>query len=278
MKNRIDILVAALAALTLLLAACQAAVPTDLPAAQPTAAPTMAAPTMAAPTDQPQAPTQPPANAPGGVTLDLSGVAQDWNVETIAAVSGADGPWWDALPEYRRISLEGYPVTDHLMKPQIFIFPAADLPGASEAAGKTLTVLQALLQARQPVDDMPFLPMFNAAQVMHAQVQYLDFHNGTGARFLTQYDQAPLPINNYELIYTFQGLTSDGKYYIAAILPVTHPDLPDTQQVSPQQAEEMNDFQAYMARTVAWLEQQPAGSFTPDLSALDALVQSIEVQ
>jgi hypothetical protein len=123
---------------------------------------------------------------------------------------------------------------------------------------------------------MPFLPLFNASQVMHAQVQYLDIKNGKSVRFLTQFDQAPLPVNNFELIYTFQGLTSDGKYYIAAVLPVTHPELPATEQVSAQQAAELNDFPAYLTKTVTWLDQQPSGSFTPDLANLDALIQSIE--
>jgi hypothetical protein len=115
-------------------------------------------------------------------------------------------------------------------------------------------------------------------QVVYAQVQYLDFKNGQGVRFLTQFDQAPIPINNYELIYTFQGLTSDGKYYIAVVLPVTHPELPATQQVSEQQADEMNDFPAYLAKTTAWLGQQPGSSFTPDLAMLDALIKTIEVK
>ena len=61
---------------------------------------------------------------------------------------------------------------------------------------------------------------------MHVQVQYLDFKSGTGVRFLTQFNNGMAPVNNHDLIYTFQGLTSDGKYYIAAVLPVTHPDLP----------------------------------------------------
>lgn len=40
---------------------------------------------------------------------------------------------------------------------------------------------------------MPFLPLFNAQQAMHAHVQYLDFQSGQGLRYLTQYDQAPSP-------------------------------------------------------------------------------------
>jgi len=97
-------------------------------------------------------------------------------------------------------------------------------------------------------------------------------------RFLTQFDQAPLPINNMELIYTFQGLTSDGKYYVAAIFPVNHADLPGTNQANTQQESELEEFPTYLAETVAWLGQQPDASFTPALSELDALVQTIEVK
>jgi hypothetical protein len=279
-----------------LLFACQLAnVSTGLPpeqtlaATQPVAAPTAttvtaALPTAAIPVPTAQAATavqaaQPPSSAPGEITLDLSGVAQDQLVETVEALpDSAEEPFWEAAPQYVRVTLQGYPVAAHLMQPQIFIYPAADLALANENAGKIASDLQALLQTRQAGERLPYLPQYNAAQVLHAQVQYLDFKNGKGVRYLTQFDQAPLPVNNFELIYTFQGLTSDGKYYIAAVLPVTHPDLPANQQVSAQQIAEMNDFSAYLAKTVTWLDQQPGASFTPDLAKLDALIQSIEVK
>jgi hypothetical protein len=271
LTRHLSILLIACAAFLLLLSACQPVnLPTSLPPVQPTAT------TLPA---QPPAAPQPPSGASADFTIDLSGVAQDQTVETVAAVpASADRPYWEAAPQHRRVTLQGYPVTSHLLKQQIFIYPVADLAEFNEGAGRMATDLQALLQARQPVDRMPFLPLFNASQVMHAQAQYLDFKNGKGVRFLTQFDQAPLPVNNFELIYTFQGLTSDGKYYIAAVLPVTHPDLPATQQVSEQQAAELNDFPAYLTKTVAWLDQQPSDSFTPDLAKLDALIQSIEVK
>ncbi len=238
-----------------------------------------------APTDQPVAlptqipATQPAAGASGAITLDLSGVAQDQTVETIPAVpASASGPYWEAAPEHHRVTLQGYPVANHLLKPQIFVYPVADLAAANEGMGKMASDLQTLLGTQKAGEYLPFLPLFNAQQVFHAQVQYLDFKNGKGVRYLTQFDQAPLPINNFELIYTFQGLSSDGKFYIAAVLPVTHPELPATQQVSPEQEADLKDFPAYLAKTAAWLDQQPSASFTPDLAKLDALIQSIEVQ
>ncbi|MEO8354588.1 MAG: hypothetical protein ABI621_01610 [Chloroflexota bacterium] len=45
----------------------------------------------------------------------------------------------------------------------------------------------------------------------HPLMQVINFQNGRGIRFLTQYAQYPAPINNHELFYHFQGLTNDGK-------------------------------------------------------------------
>lgn len=260
----------------LLLAACQ---PASDSIVTPDVAPTEAVPPTTEPTQAAAEPTQTLPVTGKEINLDLAGLAQGKIVETIPAVPASDSvPYWEVAPEHLRVTLDGYPVSNHLMKAQIFIYPVEKLSEFSQAADQIAGDLPALLQSHEAVDVLPFLPIFNAQQVMHAQVQYLDFKNGNGVRFLTQFDQAPLPINNFELIFTFQGLTSDGKYYIAAVLPVTNPGLPADQQVNDELAAKMSDFPAYLAETTAWLEQQSADSFTPSLSALDALIQSIEVK
>jgi hypothetical protein len=272
-RNPILIMLTACAVI-LLLTACQPAAPTpSAPPEQPT--------TVTAPTSEPAAPPtdEPAAPLTGELSLELSGIAQDQTVETILAVSaGEGGPYWEIAPQHRRVTLQGYPVSSHLHKPIILVYPVEDMAESNETAGRMEMDLQALLDTRQDAERMPFLPLFNAAQVLHVQVEYLDFINGQGVRYLTQFDQAPVPVNNYELLYTYQGLTSDGKFYVAAVLPVTHPDLPDSPIVSEEQFAEMEDFATYMAETVEWLKQQPTSSFTPDLAKLDAMMQSIEVK
>lgn len=245
------------AALTLLLAACQPAVP---------------------PTAQPEQPTLPTALTGKHVSLDLAGIATGQTVETIPAVPASDDrPYWEVAPEHLRLTLEGYPVSNHLMKAQIFIYPVEKLSEFNPAAGQIEGALTALLSKREEADVMPFLPVFNAAQMMHAQVQYLDFKNGSGVRYLTQFAQGIVPVNSYEMIYTFQGLTADGKFYVAVILPVTHPGLPADDQISADDPR-LADFPAYVNETAAWLQEQPAASFAPDLAVLDALIASIEVK
>ncbi len=215
----------------------------------------------------------------GDITLDFAALAGDVALETVAAQpAGDDGPWWEAAPQYRLLTLQGYPVTHHESKPQIFVYPAAGLAAANEYMGQAADELEALLQTQQVGESLPFLPLINARQVLHPQTGNLDFKNGKGIRFLTMYSQGLVPINNQELIYTFQGLTGDGKYYIAAVLPVTHPKLPDDPSVNDLLTGVGSQYQNYISKTASLLDQEPAGSFTPDLSKLDALIRSLEVK
>jgi hypothetical protein len=265
---------AALLAPTFLLSACNA--PANVPIYTPVE--TQANPVVAeVPT---QAPVEAPTQGTPAVTVDVSGVAQGITSQVIAAVQpGEDHPWWEVMPEYMLLTLQGYSIADHLMEAQIFVYPVDGL-GVNQAAGGVPGSLQALLQSQQAGDNLPYLPLYNAGQVMHAQVSYLDFQNGKGVRYLTQFDQAPLPINNYELHYTFQGLTSDGKYYVAAVLPVNLDGLPSDASVDLNNppANFVEDFPKYMTDTVDMLNGQPASAFTPSLNQLDAMMGSLEIK
>ena len=201
-----------------------------------------------------------------GITLDFSPVSNIVTAEIVAAHPGtAGGPYWEAAPQYQLLTLQSYPVANHLRKPQIFIYSVGEMASANENMGKVATDLQALLQTKQTGIQLPFLPLSNEGQLLHAQVQYLAFKNGEGVRFLTQLSQGMVPVNNNELIYTFQGLTSDGKHYVAAILPVTNPELPAGSGVGGQQATPVSNFQDYLSGLIAQLNGQRSDQFTPDL-------------
>jgi hypothetical protein len=213
------------------------------------------------------------------ISLDTGSIATGFQTETVAAVSAENAPYWEVLPEYTRLTLESYPISNHLMEPQIFIYPVADLETVNEGAGQIIASLQSLLQSPQEIANMPFLPLSNAAQVIHTHVQYLDFKNGQGVCYLTEYDQGIIPINNHELIYTYQGLTEDGKYYVAAVLPVNHPTLPADENITGNEPLEFtSDFPAYLANVVNSLNSQAANTFTPDLTQLDAMMSSLEIK
>lgn len=211
------------------------------------------------------------------ISLDTSGIAAGFTTEIVTPA--VDGPYWEVLPKYTQLTLQNYPISNHLMTPQIFIYPVEDLQAINEASTPIITSLQTLIQSPQEITPMPFLPLFNAQQVMHAHLQYLDFQTGQGLRYLTQFDQAFIPINNYELIYTYQGLTSDGKYYVAAVLPVHHPTLPEDATITGNEPPEFSsDFPTYITNVVAALNPEAADTFTPDLTQLDLMMSSLEVK
>jgi hypothetical protein len=120
---------------------------------------------------------------------------------------------------------------------------------------------------------------------MAARIQLLNFQNGSGVRELTQYDQYPAPINNHELFYHFEGLTSDNQYYIIAVLPVNALMLAeDEKPESPVPAggvpipDGVGPNNTYYFLVTEKLNSQAPDTFTPSITMLDALVQSIVVK
>lgn len=234
-------------------------------------------------TTAPPAPTaiaQPTATPSGqAFSIDFNGVAQSSTTEIVAAVpKTADSPWWQPMPQYLAISLVQYPVSS-LNQPQIFIIPTADLPAWNPDADKQVKDMQTLLASHMVASKIPFLPLKSDVQIMQSAIKGLDFKNGQGVRFLTQYNNGIAPINNQQLFYTYQGLTSDGQFYVSAILPVIVQGLPaDSQSLPPADDPFFTDNPGYVAGVVKTLSEAPTSKFTPDLSTLDAMMSSFEVK
>ncbi|MDP2994768.1 MAG: hypothetical protein Q8N46_06560, partial [Anaerolineales bacterium] len=141
--------------------------------------------------------------------------------------------------------------------------------------------LQTLIGGGAAGDSLPFLPVFNAAQTFYAQYQVIPFVSGTGIRYLTLYAQYYAPVNNNDLFYTYQGLTSDGQYWVSAILPINNPILPANADNPPGGVSWevfSNNYGPYITDMIAQLNGQPPESYIPTFTALDALVASIIIQ
>jgi hypothetical protein len=200
-----------------------------------------------------------------------------------------DGPsYWLAIPKHLRftfadpdLSLERRRMGFNLAaEGQILVFPLAELAGMNTLVPPKIGALRNLLLERGTVraGDLPLLPLTNAGQVFHAQEEYFDSGFVQGLRFISQHSQDPHPIVlSQELFYTFQGLTDDGQYYVAAFFPLTTAVLPDKIEVEDWEAFHAN-YDAYLAETTAELNQLPPSEFTPDLTLLDALVTSLRIK
>ncbi len=244
--------------------------------------PTATAARPAQPAAQPAAEQGAPAE-PAGKSVDFNGISFAFSpslakgVETAivpeALPSPEGGPWWAVNPEFAQIKFTGYVLDKTFHEPRIVVYPVSSFRAMNPAAAQEIDALQSYLKDGSLSEGrMPFLPLFNAAQVFHASAKKVDFKNGSGVRYITQFDQAPLPIKNGDMFYAYQGLTKDGAYYVSAILPLSNKIIPEGEKTSIE-----GDFMEYVAASAKELEAQLASSYSPDLATLDALVASISV-
>lgn len=201
--------------------------------------------------------------------------------ETVAAEA-----LWEVIPEHIAFSFSGYALPATFHEARIHVYPVGEFASGGGSAD-TVVALRSLLDSEQLPPPgggfegatIPLLPSFNAGQLLHTQVAFVNFQNGQGVRFLTEYAQFYAPINNTDLFYTFQGLTNDGQYYVAAILPVAHPSLPaDAAQIPGGDPDAFaNNYETYANDMALQLAAYGAAEFTPNLALLDALIASLQV-
>jgi len=240
------------------------------------------------PTLPPGEETQPPSiEAPDVIYEGISfsfdpGVATSVNSSTVQGQNlGDDFMAGETYPTHYRFVFNGYPTGETFHNPEILVYPVAEYRAISQNAADQIDKLQSILVSRpggSSTSDLPFLPLWNAAQVFSAQVSYFDFQNGSGVRFLTMYAQALYPVDNRNLFYTYQGITSDGQYYLSAILPITHPVLPDDGDSQIDDYETFaNNWEFYLADTLRLLGEQPTETYFPSMLSLDEMMASFRI-
>jgi len=180
------------------------------------------------------------------------------------------------MPLHTKFTLNNYPLQGTMFQPQVMVFKASEYAQYSEFTADIITSLQTMQYADgQPLPEgLPDGPMFNA------RIHALNFQNGKGIRYLTQFDQSVMPANNQEMFYYFHGLTQDGQYYVQAILPIQAPFLAaDGNPNSPLPADgvpfTMDDFEGYGLAVTEKLNAADPFSFTPYLDNLDAMMESL---
>ena len=188
--------------------------------------------------------------------------------------------WIGPAPENYRFDLQGYPLPQPWIAPQILIYPIQDYAAVNAPAGQIAAALDSELRVVEvSLNSQPFLPMWNAGQVFYARPQVLNFQTGKGIRYLTCFAQGFVPIDTSCLFYTYQGMTSDGKYYVSAILPVDLPALHSIDAENKWKAAlaDTSKYQQYVNEMSQLLASASAADFKPDLNNLDNLVKSLSV-
>ena len=215
--------------------------------------------------------------------LDPS-LGNGYKCETIPESNNPERPSYYVFiyPTHTEVSLQDYPLTQTQFPPQIWIYPIArfseQLP---EIIPPLVSDLQSFISNGTSGDKkLPFLPTILEKQAFFAHEKGLSFNGGQGVRYITQYSEGPNPITNKNIIYTFQGLTDDGMYWVAVTLPISHPILPDEYTTLPEGYTEESlilDYGAYTNDMKGRLSAELPDSFSPPLDVLDFLVMSITI-
>jgi hypothetical protein len=274
----------------------QATVPTQQADKQPDVATIVAATLQAMVTPPP--PAQPPSPLPASLAPPTQTSAPTFDGKSVTvgnisfvipnglatAASGAQIPAaneqnaapWDVAPAHLEITLDGYPSQGSTFHPKIYIYPAQEYSTAHQGAAESIQRLQTILAnpSSATKDNLPTVPFYNAAQMFAAQINTIKFQNGAGVRMVTAYGQAAGPITKDMTFYHFEGLTSDNKYYIIAILPIQSPS--ESIQF-PGYNGNVASLDQYYNEVTTTLNSAAPSDFNPNLTKLDALIQSIQV-
>jgi len=225
----------------------------------------------------------------GNVRLTISpGVAAGATGVQIPPAGDQDSAPWGVTPGHVELTFDGYTLQDRFHEPKIYIYPASAFAELSPGAAGNILLLQNILANPGQLSAesrMPGIPFFNAGAVFAAQQQIVQFQNGSGVRMLTQYAQSFAQVNNHELFYHFQGLTSDGQYYVIAILPISAPILAENWEATapsdgvpfPGYSDPDTDFQAYYDQIIAKLNTLPEDAFNPSIAKLDTLIGTLQI-
>ena len=254
---------------------------------------------MTTPTGAPAGPTAAPASTqPSGTQVSFgnvsfvipTGLASDASSATVPAVDAQGSPTWDAAPAFTRFTLQAYPLQNKFFEPQIMIYPAQAYAGVNNGAAISIQRLQSILANPSGTlsnEVLPRLPYANAEQIIGGQAKVISFTGGSGVRVLAEYAQGFESINNNELFYHFEGLSTDGKPYIVAVLPINAASLAATSDVNapvpadgipfPVNATDATAYTNYFSAVTGKLDATAPDAFLPTLTILDALMQSLQI-
>lgn len=220
-------------------------------------------------------------------SVDFNGVrfAYDpavWGAQ-VQAFSTATQVWysledgtWVGMPMSRRFTF-----FQHQPAASLIIYPVDNWHN-DEAAGLALAT-RLLVEKRAEIDlstatgELPTLPIRRAAQNIRAQRAFIEGADVAGFRFITRYTQSFVPFTGDDLLYTFQGYSTDGRYYISFSVPIALPDLPAQlpnldEMMDSDEGEGFQAFADYTAQAEAAINAMDAG-----IAVYDALVQSLTV-
>jgi hypothetical protein len=242
------------------------------------------------PTDTPTRPTVPSLPLANVTCNELSFyldpvLGSGYECDTVPESSTSDIPMDVFIyPAHTELTIQNYPLTHTQFPPQVRIYPVKRfrelLPDVLPCRVSDLESF--ISSGTWSSRELPFLPPLPMAQTFFSHETTISFNGGQGVRFITEYNESSLPISNRTVFYTFQGLTTDGMYWVAVTLPISSPILPENVDFPPPpegytDESWFHNYYSYVFNVKDALGAQAPGSFFPAINSLDILVTSITI-
>ncbi len=234
---------------------------------------------------------------PSQIKLDTQGLPYAWQAVSVPATpyDASQPPGPKGLPEHIEILFgAATPAERQPGTPIMYIIPvdayrqmwdSAGNPSVSDTIAKIYTRTIAI-PSPVPTSGWPALPPEEvvgrndlAVQVGRAATNDLSASK-SGYRLVGRWAQDANPVTNQGLRYVYQGFTNDGKYLVTFFYPVTTKKLPNTTAdlSAAEQAKFAADPQAYIQQQADQLNTLSPADWDPDLTKLNALVGSLQIE
>jgi hypothetical protein len=173
--------------------------------------------------------------------------------------------------------------------PVVRVYRVSDLGGYAEYSN-ALSSLQDLLSQQSDLTtfmvpstndnnvELPYLPAAEAGQPLRARAQYVSTGQVQGVSYLTGFRQDVSAFAAKDFWYTFQGLSSDGQWYVSVVTPVKASMFPKKVKAKDNDFKNADQYNTYLTDAISKLNAGDDAAFTPPLTAIDALVQSISFE
>ena len=137
--------------------------------------------------------------------------------------------------------------------------------------------------------EIPHLPFRDATDNFYVRVRPFNFLNGKGILFVTHWTHGAALVSNRNLVYRFEGITDDGKYYVTAETPVTVGFLPYEPPYrfegftyehlfeAYRRQEAKRRYDNYLKSITDRLKKLEPGEFFPNLTKFESIIASLKV-
>lgn len=224
-----------------------------------------------------------------GFGFDFSdALAQNVNIQQVPGdpIEGAGPGFSDAAKTQFTLYNSGQPMDSLFDTGGVRVYRMADL-AQYDFLQAQVEQLQTLVAERPDLSayasgvfgeagGLPYVPVLTHGQVAIARAEYVETEAVVGIRYM-QVVRADLgPFTPRDFMYTFQGITTDGEYYIAATFLPTTTLFPEVTSVDPAVFQEQ--WPEYVAESIAAVNSAAPEAFTPSLDVLDAVVESFRLE